>query len=80
MKIQLVIFAGLGIFTLMGASADSGPTAIGRYQIVGAAQSNNAWRIDTATGQIEYCIAMTEAHQLPDCYAARMQSKTPYSP
>ena len=83
MKIQTVLIAIACGLLLVAAHADSNSgSQIGRYQLVADTQNMNAWRIDTATGEIDYCIGITEAHTQPDCYSARFagKNKSPYSP
>ena len=83
MKIQPVLIALVCGFLLVTAHADSNSgSQIGRYQLVADTQSPNVWRLDTSTGEIYYCIGITEVHRQPDCYSARFagKNKSPYDP
>lgn len=76
MKTQLTVLA-VGALLLAAAHADSSAPSIGRYQIVTNTEGTITWRVDTASGQVVECIALSSYHTLPDCYPARMQSKGP---
>src|SRR5215469_12246959 len=81
MKTQIFAIVCVCGLLLVTARADSSSASqSGRYQLVADAQNMNVWRVDTATGQVVYCVAITEVHTLPDCYTARIldKSKTPY--
>ena len=83
MKFQTVLIAVACGVLLVAAHADTNSTSqVGRYQLVADTQSPNVWRLDTATGEIYYCIGITEVHRQPDCYSARFaaKNKSPYDP
>lgn len=83
MKTQIVLIALACGLLLAAAHADSNSgSQIGRYQLVADTQNPNVWRLDTATGEIYYCIGITEVHRQPDCYSARFagKNKSPYDP
>lgn len=83
MKIQTALIAIACSLLLVAARADTNSTSqVGRYQLVADTQSPNVWRLDTATGEIYYCIGITEVHRQPDCYSARFagKNKSPYDP